>query len=761
MASSIGITLQVQSQQLIQELRRATDAFKSFADTAQSSGNRAAQGLDKVDAKADAVAAGIGRLKSVLAGAAFLGLARSAITSADALVDLSRATGLAINEVSGLAKFMEEFGGNAADADKAVLTLFQNIDEARQGSEGVQTAFSRLGITLQDLTKSDAELFKLTLQRLTTVKTEAEQTALKAALLGKTMRGVEITPESIDRLIELQAEQEKYNESVLAASELQGKFEESFGKLKQAFLIAFEPIITGISKLTADMPTLITAFKVLGAVIIGVFAVSGITAFARVLGGVLTGLRAAGSLMGKLFGKGGKEVVDATGKAMTTGQKATTAVAVAGGVVAAGGAASALFSEGNEDDKTAKKAQENAKKKVTAANQVIDAFNKQKTAIRAITEAYEVSTKQAVDRIREETAQLQMSDKQKEAARARAAVEADAEKQIANLNARRIEGNKGVNAVIDAEIEKIKQRRDATLPALDAEIEKKYEVLRLDNERVKAMESMFEIQNKVKDIQDSYLLDSLTGIEKQLKQIEVQERKTMEQALQRFDVENRKLPPSEFAQRREAEYQRLNAVFDETVKKQQEAAKEGYAQSRTFESGWTKAFKEYVDNATNAAQAAQRVFQKATAGMEDLIINFAKTGKANFKSFMEGVLEELLRSEVRSLMAQTFGGIGGGGGGGRSGGLLGGSIIPGFLAQGGSAVANMPYVVGENGPEMFVPNQSGTVIPNNQMASASTYVTYNINAVDAMSFKQMVAADPSFIYAVSQQGAKSIPQTRR
>ena len=759
MASSIGITLQVQSQQLIQELRKATDAFKSFADTAQSSGNRAAQGLDKVDTKANAVAGSIGRLKSVLAGAAFLGFAQSAINSADAIVDLSKATGLAINDIAGLGKFMGQMGGSAADADKAVLTLFQNIDEARQGSESAQTAFGRLGISLSDLTKSDSELFKLTLQRLAGVKNEAEQTALKAELLGKSFRGVEINEGNIDTLIALQAEQEKYNESAIAAAELSDKMAESFGKLKTAFLIAFEPIISGISKLTADMPTLITAFKVLGAVIIGVFAVSGITAFARVLGGVLTGLRAAGSLIGKLFGKGGKEVVDATGKAMSTGQKVTTAVAVAGGVVAAGGAASALFSEGKEDDKTAKKSEENAKKKVTAANKVIDAFNKQKTAIRSITEAYELSTKQAVDRIREDTAQLQMSDKQKDAARARAEVEKEAEKQIANLNSKRIEGNKGVNAVIDAEIEKIKQRRDATLPALDAEIEKKYEVLRLDNERVKAMESMFEIQNKVKDIQDSYLLDSLTGIEKQLKQIEVQERRTMEAALQRFDVENRKLPPSEFAARREAEYQRLNAVFDETVKKQQEAAKEGYAQARTFESGWTKAFKEYTDNATNAAAAAQRVFQKATQGMEDLIINFAKTGKFEFKGFMNSILEELLRSQVRSLMAQIFNLSGKSST--NAGGLLGGSIIPGFLAQGGNAQAGLPYVVGENGPEMFVPNQSGTVIPNNQMAAASTYVTYNINAVDAMSFKQMVAADPSFIYAVSQQGAKSIPQTRR
>jgi hypothetical protein len=37
-------------------------------------------------------------------------------------------------------------------------------------------------------------------------------------------------------------------------------------------------------------------------------------------------------------------------------------------------------------------------------------------------------------------------------------------------------------------------------------------------------------------------------------------------------------------------------------------------------------------------------------------------------------------------------------------------------------------------------------------------VTYNINAVDAASFKAMIAADPSFIHAVVMQGGKSTPR---
>ena len=39
-------------------------------------------------------------------------------------------------------------------------------------------------------------------------------------------------------------------------------------------------------------------------------------------------------------------------------------------------------------------------------------------------------------------------------------------------------------------------------------------------------------------------------------------------------------------------------------------------------------------------------------------------------------------------------------------------------------------------------------------------VTYNINAVDAASFKALVAADPGFIHAVAMQGAASIPGRR-
>jgi hypothetical protein len=47
----------------------------------------------------------------------------------------------------------------------------------------------------------------------------------------------------------------------------------------------------------------------------------------------------------------------------------------------------------------------------------------------------------------------------------------------------------------------------------------------------------------------------------------------------------------------------------------------------------------------------------------------------------------------------------------------------------------------------------GQPIVNNN----STAVTYSIQAVDASSFRSLVARDPEFIHNVSEQGRRSMP----
>jgi phage-related minor tail protein len=72
----------------------------------------------------------------------------------------------------------------------------------------------------------------------------------------------------------------------------------------------------------------------------------------------------------------------------------------------------------------------------------------------------------------------------------------------------------------------------------------------------------------------------------------------------------------------------------------------------------------------------------------------------------------------------------------------------------------VPSIVGEKGPELFVPRNAGTIIPNHALGGGTnnTAVTYNIQAVDAASFQQLVARDPKFLHAVVEKGRRSIPQ---
>ena len=51
-------------------------------------------------------------------------------------------------------------------------------------------------------------------------------------------------------------------------------------------------------------------------------------------------------------------------------------------------------------------------------------------------------------------------------------------------------------------------------------------------------------------------------------------------------------------------------------------------------------------------------------------------------------------------------------------------------ASGGSVVAGQPYIVGESGAEMFMPGQSGTIIPNNNLGGGSSIPDVRISGED-------------------------------
>jgi phage-related minor tail protein len=52
----------------------------------------------------------------------------------------------------------------------------------------------------------------------------------------------------------------------------------------------------------------------------------------------------------------------------------------------------------------------------------------------------------------------------------------------------------------------------------------------------------------------------------------------------------------------------------------------------------------------------------------------------------------------------------------------------GFKAKGGPVSSGQTYMVGERGPELFVPGRSGTIVANDKMGGGGVSVVVNVDA---------------------------------
>lgn len=107
---------------------------------------------------------------------------------------------------------------------------------------------------------------------------------------------------------------------------------------------------------------------------------------------------------------------------------------------------------------------------------------------------------------------------------------------------------------------------------------------------------------------------------------------------------------------------------------------------------------------------------------EDALVNFVRTGKADFSGFVNSILDDLARLAVQQLLAGLFPSPNpSGGGGGGAGSLAGffGSLFGGGKAEGGSVTGGKAYLVGEKGPEIFhTPQGGGNIVPAGETAAA-------------------------------------------
>jgi hypothetical protein len=172
-------------------------------------------------------------------------------------------------------------------------------------------------------------------------------------------------------------------------------------------------------------------------------------------------------------------------------------------------------------------------------------------------------------------------------------------------------------------------------------------------------------------------------------------------------------------------------------------------------------FGAYSDGALEVLKTFEQSTKKLSDDLASALMEGESTGDV-FKNYFKGLVSEMIAQALRlaviqPLLSSIFG-INFGAGGSFEG-FSGKGLINfgGPKANGGSVMKNRPYLVGERGPELFTPGASGSITPNNALGGGTQAVTYNINAVDARSFKQLVASDPEFIYNITRVGQRRLP----
>lgn len=152
-----------------------------------------------------------------------------------------------------------------------------------------------------------------------------------------------------------------------------------------------------------------------------------------------------------------------------------------------------------------------------------------------------------------------------------------------------------------------------------------------------------------------------------------------------------------------------------------------YNKQRDAAFGANEAVRKYAEDASNSGAQIESALSNAFKSAEDALVSFVTTGKGSFKTFADAVIAQLARIAIQQSITGPFsswlaGLLGGGssttGASFGSGAIaIGGSLYGGPKAAGGPVSSGTTYLVGEKGPELFVPGASGAIVPNGALGN--------------------------------------------
>ena len=749
-------------------------------------------------------------------------LYHQAVALSDEVTDLSHSFGLSIPEVLAFRDALQSSGGKAENADKAISTLFGKIADAKSGNDAAIAQFERLGISFTELkTLSPYDAIVKVANGFKSITDQFERTKAIKDVFSKAGIGV-----SMDDLSAALAKGTGGFDKYANSLETVGQVSDALKTNLQNLTIAFADLIAPFSK------THILTVQEFSNILKGVGAaatVLGIAAVAREMLNVATAIRAAAAA-GALFNltAGGATPIGLVLKAVTALAAIGTFVYVSGGakteeelksekrvteyekapilqgkalldarkaiedakIVAANApppdGSDARFSRAdlkigetpatkNVTEAVSKEAL--AKQRAVALTKQLMEIDKQRSTINLDIlnkddlsnklALIDLDTKQKVLDIQSKLAQEKATIGDKETAALSAAREAAAGAEVARANqagsdakALLVKQNK---IDLDKKAFENQQTYLQSLGQTGAENDQQTAQQRRDAEDAQKL-AIFGLSNQQKEsVRLNDLSNERLAYENTLLLTRSDERDLL---MQQYDLEGRILDYKRQAQALgtpqgtiDAYEASLRATGQATIK----ISKEGKDAQKTFSYGWDKAFNDYKEAAFNAAAEGGQAFQTFSKGMESAIDSFVETGKISFASLTESILKDLLKialkKQMLNLLDMGTGGVG--------------TIISAGMkffgfADGGDPPVGVPSMVGERGPELFIPKTAGTIVPNNMLRGNDTGPTINYNgpyianlsAIDTQSGAAFLAKNKQAVWATYQSANRSIPMSR-
>jgi phage-related minor tail protein len=152
-----------------------------------------------------------------------------------------------------------------------------------------------------------------------------------------------------------------------------------------------------------------------------------------------------------------------------------------------------------------------------------------------------------------------------------------------------------------------------------------------------------------------------------------------------------------------------------------------------------------ADTVGGAARTMSDSFSSASRSLTSGILKATETGKLSVRDMVDSIVRDLARVAIKDFVVAPIE---------NAAKSIVGSIASsiGGLAVGGPVAPGTAYVVGERGPELFVP--SGNIVPNT--APARPQIVLNVQARDAQSFIKSESQIAAMMMRALARGQKNL-----